>query len=85
MPSQSSTDAQGGTLFVGSMRAGKVHAVRDLSFKMERGQVTGFVGPNGGARHERSIEATPDHIVIDDCLVVLRAEDPGTAAAKRRK
>lgn len=31
-------------------RYGKVHAVRDLSFKMERGQITGFVGPNGAGK-----------------------------------
>lgn len=31
-------------------RYGKVHAVRDLSFTMERGQITGFVGPNGAGK-----------------------------------
>jgi len=31
-------------------RYGKVHAVRDLSFQMERGQITGFVGPNGAGK-----------------------------------
>tara|TARA_R110002072_G_scaffold241027_11_gene399731 strand:+ start:1689 stop:2627 length:939 start_codon:yes stop_codon:yes gene_type:complete len=31
-------------------RYGKVHAVRDLSFKMQRGQITGFVGPNGAGK-----------------------------------
>jgi ABC-2 type transport system ATP-binding protein len=31
-------------------RYGKVHAVRDLSFSMQRGQITGFVGPNGAGK-----------------------------------
>ena len=31
-------------------RYGKVHAVRDLSFTMQRGQITGFVGPNGAGK-----------------------------------
>ena len=31
-------------------RYGKVHAVRDLSFQMQRGQITGFVGPNGAGK-----------------------------------
>lgn len=31
-------------------RYGNVHAVRDLSFTMQRGQITGFVGPNGAGK-----------------------------------
>lgn len=31
-------------------RYGKVHAVRDLSFTMQRGQIMGFVGPNGAGK-----------------------------------
>jgi ABC-2 type transport system ATP-binding protein len=33
-----------------SKRFGKIHAVRDLSFTVEPGQVTGFLGPNGAGK-----------------------------------
>ena len=33
-----------------SKRFGKVHAVQDLSFRVEPGRVTGFLGPNGSGK-----------------------------------
>ena len=33
-----------------SKRFGKVHAVQDLSFSVEPGRVTGFLGPNGSGK-----------------------------------
>lgn len=58
-------------------RYGKVHAVRDLSFKMERGQIMGFVGPNGaGKTTTMRIAATLDvpdagDVAIDGVSVLI--------------
>jgi ABC-2 type transport system ATP-binding protein len=34
-------------------RVGEVSAVTDLSFALQAGTITGFLGPNGGARRRR--------------------------------
>jgi len=68
-----------------SKRYGQVHAVRQLSFTVERGEVVGFLGPNGAGKTTtmRMITGTlqPDEgtVLLDGVPV---AADP--TAAKRR-
>jgi ABC-2 type transport system ATP-binding protein len=68
-----------------SKRYGPVHAVRQLSFTVERGEVVGFLGPNGAGKTTtmRMITGTlqPDEgtVLLDGVPV---AADP--TAAKRR-
>jgi drug efflux transport system ATP-binding protein len=46
-------------------RFGEVVAVDDLSFALERGTVTGFLGPNGPDRHPKPQSARPSRGIRD--------------------
>ena len=36
-------------------RYGPIAAVNDVSFKIEKGEVLGFLGPNGAAKQQRCV------------------------------
>jgi ABC-2 type transport system ATP-binding protein len=51
-------------------RFGEVHAVRDISFRFEAGEIYGFIGPNGaGKSTTMRILATLDLPSSGDCMV----------------
>jgi ABC-2 type transport system ATP-binding protein len=66
-----------------SHRYGPVHAVRDLSFRVEKGQVLGLLGPNGAGK-TTTMRATVGLLTPSSGQVLIGGHDLATESAAAR-
>ena len=70
-------------VFRGLFRRREVHAVRDVSLRVERGSVVAFVGPNGAGK-TTTIYALLGLLRPDNGSVRLFGQPAGSVMARRR-
>ena len=66
-----------------SHRYGPVHAVRDLSFRVEKGQVLGLLGPNGAGK-STTMRATVGLLTPSSGQILIGGHDIATESASAR-
>ena len=67
-----------------SHRYGRVHAVRDLSFRVEKGQVLGLLGPNGAGK-TTTMRAVVGLLTPTEGQVLVGGHDLVTESAQARR
>jgi len=67
-----------------SHRYGRVHAVRDLSFRVEKGQVLGLLGPNGAGK-TTTMRAVVGLLTPTEGQVLIGGHDLVTESAQARR
>ena len=56
---------------------GPIHAVRDISFSVERGEVVGFLGPNGAGK-STTMKLIAGHLRADHGEAIVAGFDVST-------
>src|SRR5256885_8702269 len=49
-----------------------VHAVRDVTFRIEPGEIVAFLGPNGAGKDRKSTRLNSSHLVISYAVFCLK-------------